>query len=52
MLALRADMQAPFVPHSAFVQAAKQAYAGRQVTPVMLERFARWREAGDGENGA
>lgn len=52
MLALRADMQAPFVPHSAFVQAAKQAYAGRQVTLAMLERFAKLREANDVEEGA
>ncbi|KZV62336.1 AAA family ATPase [Peniophora sp. CONT] len=51
MHALRADMQAPFVPHSAFVQAAKQAHAGKQVTPAMLNRFARWREAADSEEG-
>ncbi|VDB92141.1 unnamed protein product [Peniophora sp. CBMAI 1063] len=49
MRALREDMQAPYVPHSAFVQAAKQAYAGRQVTPAMLERFAKWRDAESSE---
>ena len=39
---MREDINAPFIPHAAFVRAAKRTKA--QVTFEVLEKFRRWGE--------
>ncbi|TFK38925.1 P-loop containing nucleoside triphosphate hydrolase protein [Crucibulum laeve] len=45
ILTMQGNMDAPYVPEDAFVTAAK--FIKRQITPSVLERFARW---SDGSN--
>jgi len=42
LIAMREDINVPFVPQRAFVTAAKA--LKRQITPEMLKRFERWRD--------
>ncbi|KAL1742695.1 P-loop containing nucleoside triphosphate hydrolase protein [Schizophyllum fasciatum] len=42
LLTMKRDLNAEFVPHDAFVEAAKK--TKRQITPDVLQKFARWRE--------
>ncbi|KAH9954933.1 AAA family ATPase [Russula dissimulans] len=42
LIAMREDINAPFVPHRAFVAAAKA--LKRQITPEMLRNFERWKD--------
>ncbi|KAF8261569.1 P-loop containing nucleoside triphosphate hydrolase protein [Lactarius quietus] len=42
LIAMREDINAPHVPHRAFVAAANS--LKRQITPAMLQKFERWRD--------
>ncbi|KAI9452786.1 AAA family ATPase [Lactarius psammicola] len=42
LIAMREDVDAPYVPHRAFVAAAKA--LKRQITPEVLQKFERWRD--------
>jgi len=42
LIAMREDINAPYVPHHAFVTAANA--LKRQITPAMLQKFERWRD--------
>jgi AAA family ATPase len=42
LIAMREDINVPYVPHHAFVAAANA--LKRQITPAMLQRFERWRD--------
>ncbi|KZT69527.1 AAA-domain-containing protein [Daedalea quercina L-15889] len=39
---MKSDINAPFVPHSAFVESAKS--LKRQITPDVIAKYERWRE--------
>ncbi|KAK7060227.1 AAA+-type ATPase [Paramarasmius palmivorus] len=41
LLTMQQDLNAPFVPHQAFVEAAKSMQ--RQITPEMIRKFENWR---------
>ncbi|KAL0574315.1 AAA+-type ATPase [Marasmius crinis-equi] len=41
LLTMQQDLNAPFVPHQAFVTAAKSIQ--RQITPAMIQKFQSWR---------
>ncbi|KAJ3515828.1 hypothetical protein NLJ89_g1506 [Agrocybe chaxingu] len=45
ILTMQKDMNAPHVPQEAFIAAAKS--TKRQITPVVLQRFAKWRDVSD-----
>ncbi|KAF8148250.1 AAA family ATPase [Crassisporium funariophilum] len=45
ILTMQNDMNAPFVPHEAFVTAART--TKRQITPAVLQKFVRWRDGSD-----
>ncbi|KAF7299177.1 AAA family ATPase [Mycena indigotica] len=41
LLTMQKDMNAPFVPHDAFVAASRS--MKRQITPALLEKFTKWK---------
>ncbi|KJA16309.1 hypothetical protein HYPSUDRAFT_47520 [Hypholoma sublateritium FD-334 SS-4] len=42
IVTMQGDMDAPYVPQAAFVAAAQT--VNRQITPAVLQKFARWRD--------